>query len=314
MQPQRQIPVPDDALEAAIALRARLNAAAPDRYTVGVGLKQTQDEFTDQLALFVYVPRKRAVGEVAEAELVPAEFAGYVTDVVETRPTLIEDTAFHNPLSGGIQISREQLLTDGIFTPPSGTLGAIVRSRDDGSQQLLTCAHVVERSDLNIFQPAPVFASPGSNQVGTVFASRREFTPIFLDCAVVDLNGSRGTDFSVRDIGPIKGVSTQLPALGALVKKRGARTLVTQGFVVRLGAATGAPVVDQFEIISAGIPFVTPFAGGGDSGSVLLNASDEVIGLLFAIPNENLGTKLSTGGLAMPIHNVQEALQIDIAT
>lgn len=313
MQPERPIPVPDDALEAAVALREQLNADAPDRYTVGVGLKQTRGEFTDRISLFVSVPRKRAVGEIPEAEVVPAEFGGYPTDVVQAQPTLIDDDVFHTPLTGGIKISREQQLVDGIFAPPSGTLGAVVRRRADGAEQLLTCAHVVERPGLGVFQPTPVFGSPASNRVGTVSATRREFTPFLLDCAVIDLNGSRGTDFSVRDVGAVKGVSTQLPALGQLVRKRGMRTLLTQGVVVRLGVAAGAPMVDQFEI-SSGAPFLLQFAGGGDSGSVVLNAANEVIGLLFAIPNEDLGTKLSSGGLAMPIHNVQEALQVDIAS
>jgi hypothetical protein len=136
---------------------------------------------------------------------------------------------------------------------------------------------------------------------------------LFLDCAVIDLNGTRGTQSAIQDIEPVQGVSTQLPDLGEVVKKRGAATLLTHGFVVRLWSSSSVPAYDQIEI-SGGVPFVTLFAGKGDSGSVVLNASNQVIGLLFAIPNEDLGPGLGSQGMAMPIHNVQEALQVDIAT
>ncbi|RZU40810.1 hypothetical protein [Edaphobacter modestus] len=313
MLPKQPIAVPQDAFDTAAALRTRLAAAAAGPYTVGVGLKQSGGEFTDQIALFVYVQEKKPASEVPEAELVPPEFGGYVTDVVRARPTLIDDTTRYDTLRGGIQISREYTLADGIFRPSVGTLGAIVRSRETGAPQLLTCAHVVRQSDLNVYQSVQLFTSPDTNQVGTVFATRNEFSPLFLDCAVIDLNGSRDAEMSVQDIGRVQGVSTQLPALGEVVKKRGLRTFLTHGFVVRLIPSSSVPAVDYFEI-SGGVPFVTLFAGKGDSGSVVLNASNQVIGLLFAMPDEDLGPGLGSRGLAMPIHNVQEALQVDIAT
>jgi hypothetical protein len=310
--PEQPIDVPQDALDTAAELRNRLNAAAPGRYTVGVGLKQTGGEYTDQVAIFVYVQEKRPAEDVPEVELVPPEFGGYVTDVVEAQPTLIDDKSRYDPLRGGIQISKEHTADDGIFFPGTGTLGAIVRSRDTGESLLLTCAHVVKLSDFNVYQPGQSFTTPFTDIVGTVLGLRDESNPLLLDCAVIDLNGSRGIQVAIEDIGAVQGVSTQLPALGEVVKKRGARTLLTQGFVVRLIVSPFVPAIDQFEI-SGGVPLVTLFAGKGDSGSVVLNANNEVIGLLYAIPIEDLGDGLGSAGLAMPIHNVQEALQVDIA-
>jgi hypothetical protein len=313
MLPERPISVPQDAYEAASELRDRLDAASATRYTVGVGLKQINGEFTDQIALFVYVPRKRPARDIPEAELVPPRIGGYVTDVVEAQPTLIDDGGRYNPLRGGIQISKEHTIEDGIFAPPAGTAGAVVRSRDNGEPQLLTCAHVVKLTDFNVYQPGQSSASPSTDIVGTIFALRNEFDPVFLDCAVIDLNGSRGSQTTVEEVGQVQGVSLQPPALGEPVKKRGVRTLLTHGFVVRLVPSSFVPVIDQFEI-SGDIPFVTLFAGKGDSGSVVLNEGNQVIGLLYAIPEEDLGPGLGSRGLAMPIHNVQEALQVDIAT
>ena len=103
MLPKQPIAVPQDAFDAAAELRARLDAAAAGRYTVGVGLKQIGGEFTDQIALFVYVQEKKSASEVPEVELVPPEFDGYITDVVRVRPTLIDDTNRYDSLRGGIQ-------------------------------------------------------------------------------------------------------------------------------------------------------------------------------------------------------------------
>jgi hypothetical protein len=114
---------------------------------------------------------------------------------------------------------------------------------------------------------------------------------------------------SVEDIGPVRGVSTEPPALGEVVKKRGSRTLLTGGFVVGLVPSASVPAISYIEFIGA-VPFVSVFAGHGDSGSVVLNECDEVISLLFAIPGEDLGTDLSSGGFAMPIHNVHLLLAL----
>jgi hypothetical protein len=313
MLPEQPISVPSDAIETSAALRDLLNAREAGKYTTGVGLKQTGGEFTPQIALFVYVPQKRPSEEVLEGELVPAEFGGYATDVVEVQPVQVDDTARYDPLCGGIEISRERLIQDGIFAPPTGTLGAVVSSRVHGGEpQLLTCAHVVQQSDINVYQPGLVSISPVGDVVGTVEAVRREFNPLFLDCATIALNGSHSAKPLVEEIGAVQGAMVDLPPLGAVVKKRGKRTLLTFGFVVRLSSSGFVPAIDQIEI-SGAVPFVTLFAGKGDSGSVVLNSSNQVIGLLFAIPREDLGAGLGSGGLAMPIFNVQEALQVDIA-
>ena len=307
MPPERPITVRPYAFAAASALRKELDAVAPGKYTVGVGLKQSGGEFSDQVALFVYVSEKRPAREVPEAELVPPEFGGYVTDVVEHRPTLASDEAPYDPLRGGIQISRENTP---VISGPRGTLGAIVRSRQDGRQLLLTCAHVVESRNLRIYQPQQ--GLPGATVVGTALDLRDEGSPVIVDCAVIEPNSTRGIQKTVEGIGPVKGVSTALPPLGEVVKKRGARTLLTEGFVARYVPGAGGAVVSALEI-SGAVPLVSLFAGKGDSGSVLLNTSDQVIGLLYGIPNEDLGTGLSSRGFAMPILRVQDSLQVDVA-
>ncbi|AQA01351.1 hypothetical protein BVC93_01665 [Mycobacterium sp. MS1601] len=310
MIPEKPQPIPSDAIEAATALRNQLSSAGTP-FTVGIGFKQTGGEFTDRIALFVYVPRKMPLPDVPEHEVVPAEFGGYETDVVEINPALIDDESRYDPLCGGIHISRQYLLQDGIFVPRAGTLGAVVRNRATGQHQLLTCAHVARSTGLSVFQPGQ--GLPFSSIIGTVADLRDTQNPLLLDCAVITPNGSRPLQAAMAGIGPVQGAAVQLPLLGEMVKKRGMRTGLTEGFVVRYIASSATPVFDQFHI-SGAIPLVSVFAGHGDSGSVVLNTGNQVVGLLYAIPSEDLGGGMSSSGLAMPIHNVLEALGVDIAT
>lgn len=313
MVPDSPIPVPPDAIDVVVALRDRMNAGKSRTYTVGVGLKQVGGQYTDQLAICVLVDQKKPVEEVAKDELVPREFGSYITDVMQVRPALVVDDAPYNPLRGGIQISRDS--DDGVLAPPTGTLGAIVTNRGSGKPQALTCAHVMRQTGRQAYQPG--LGHPHATHIGTVGAlhwTPNSPYPYHLDCAVVDLDESLAPpDAAVQDIGAVRGVSTQLPMLGEAVKKRGMRTSLTHGFVVVNASSGTAPTYDQI-LISGGVPFVSTFAGHGDSGSVVLNASDEVIGLLFAIGDTDVGPDLGSHGLASPIHLVQEALQVDIAT
>lgn len=314
MLPKKPLTITPEAGDAADALWERLNTVAPDKYRVGVGLKQIGKEYTDQLALFVHVREKKSLSEVPEPERVPPEFSGYITDVVQVQPTLLQDETRYDPLRGGIQIMREPIPADLALAPASGTWGAMVRNRKTGVLQGLTCAHVVDQIGLKVFQASYVPASPEGNLVGTVSDLRDQVGPVFLDCAVLDLTGPRSALTTVEGIGPIQGVSTAVPNPGEMVKKRGARTLLTDGFFVRARRSLGtSPSYDQYDI-TGGVPFVTVFAGPGDSGSVILNGNNEVIALLHAAPFIDLPDGLSSHGCAMPIHNVQESLQIDIAT
>jgi hypothetical protein len=135
--------------------------------------------------------------------------------------------------------------------------------------------------------------------------------PLHLDCAVIKPNC--GYLKEIVDIGPVKGVNLwDTPhTLGRKMKKRGTRTLLKEGTMTRFIPGSTPQYVSAFEITSS-TPG-TAFAGKGDSGSVVLNENDEVEGLLFSIPDEDIGSGQSTRGLAMPIKNVQEALGIDIA-
>ena len=321
MQLEKEMRITQEAINASLSLRNRLSSIAPNKYTVGIGLKESGGRFRNRLATIVYVSNKLPAHEIPSAEIIPSEYAGFMTDVVEFRPIPISDFAPYNPLVGGININR--ISRTGNISEFPGTLGAIVRRRGDGKKLLLTCAHVVKydynEPDANaigrsIFQPPE--GNPGAVIIGKVSDLKFLGSPYMLDCAVIEPTSPTHTLLNnIVDIGPVKGVhlwNTPVPeSLPKKVKKRGARTLYTEGYMVRLIFGATQPIVSGFEVISS-VPGKA-FAGGGDSGSVVLNENDEVEGLLYEISQDDLGHMLGTRGMAIPILNVLNGLNVDIA-
>ena len=122
---------------------------------VGYGLKETEGNFSDDIALLVYLLEKRDRERVPAEQLIPPTFEGYRTDVRVLLPgrnasATCNDDSPHPVITGGIQIeafgkkSTVNLLTN-------GTLGCIVRKRGDRGDDnvyLLTNHHVLLHEDI----------------------------------------------------------------------------------------------------------------------------------------------------------------------
>ncbi|MDZ5447568.1 trypsin-like peptidase domain-containing protein [Micromonospora sp. 4G57] len=280
----------------------------PQKLDFAIGIKQTGGEYQDELALIVLIPEKLPRDQVPADQLIPAEFEGFRTDVVQFRPTEIADTSPHDPLLGGIQISRPAFVDDdGNLRSKAGTLGAMARNRSDGAMLMLTNCHVLPDAGVDVHQPADLIT--GHRVVGT--SDRGVSTNDWLDCAVAVVGEGQAVSAAIADIGPVAGTTDV--TLWQQVTKRGAQTGVTSGLVVSVipdlseGMIIGM-IIDTF-------PFGSLFCWHGDSGSVILNLSGEVVGLLFAMDDEQCdpaGTPLRARGLASTIGPVLDALQIDI--
>ncbi|HEX8741666.1 MAG TPA: peptidoglycan-binding protein [Thermoleophilaceae bacterium] len=291
-----------------------LAAAVPADVSFGVGFKATGSELTDTVALVVYVPEKKPESELSQEELIPREFAGHPTDVVEWNPIPIEDSKAYEKLHGGIEIVPAPIPigdvagTGGIWVERGGgTLGAIARRRSDGVQVLLTASHVVMEKGVlvgDIQQPrhGAVIANTGS---GTVERHDKG-----LDCAAVEPNGKRKLLGTVEGVGPVMGARRlSVKSLGVDVKKRGRTTELTTGQIT----AIKQTAIDEatLEMTIAPPRSGMRFAWEGDSGSVVLNTRDEVVGLLHhkIIPKWDPTQSL---GVATLIDFVQDALAVDV--
>jgi hypothetical protein len=263
---------------------------------VDVGFKYVAGKRTDEVTIRVLVKEKKA--NVAPDERVPAEINGIKTDVIEMRivpfvaakkldeVALLVDAAKYPTIKGGISIGPERVIGGFIFV---GTLGCVVRDNVTNNPMLLSNFHVMcvdngWHAGDHMCQPGRVDGGvPGTDRVGDL---ARAVLSGHVDGAICSLSG-RPHDCSIMDIGDIKG--TAGATLNAAVRKRGRTTLLTKGFVDSINATVNIDYGDGIGVQTLtnqiGIRPDTAenpkFSDHGDSGSVVVDANNKVIGLLF---------------------------------
>jgi len=295
----------------AVQQRREMELLALDN-VVGVApsLKVAGGKPTDQWSLTVLVDRKLPKNKLDKEAVVPAQIDGVVTDVVEVGE--IEALAFNarmQPAPPGFSLGHHDIT--------AGTFGCLVRdlrhcdcppadqcrggpSPDAaGDYLILSNNHVLAKSngaragDL-ILQPGPF---DGGVYPSDAIAKLERFEPItfgfpsgfnLVDAAVARPLYSRGVTASIIGVAMPNGIGQALT--GMLVIKVGRTTQVTVGRVL----ATNATVAVNFGVGVAVFRhqiLSTAMAAGGDSGSLLMDANLNAVGLLFA------------GSAAVTIHN-----------
>ncbi|WP_426368582.1 IPT/TIG domain-containing protein [Streptomyces sp. E-08] len=307
LQPGEPGAIPPDAYEALEALRSAYARLQPSDVGFGVGLKRIGDTYVEELSLIVYVPDKRPPSRLPTEAVIPRTWEGYTTDVVESHPepvALLNDSTFYHAPRGGVSIGWEDPFQ--VFV---GTLGCVAQRRSDGARRLLTANHVTPAPGIDMFQPQP--GAPQSAVVGTVELQGTDW-----DCAILDPDPGRGTpDCSVLDIGALPGSSTLPPGahVWTAARKRGRATGLTSGLVVA-HMNPGQVGIERLRVDT--FPFGGLFLWHGDSGSVLVNVNDEVIGLLVQgdemKPSPTSTNPTAAVGLALPIAPVLDELSIEI--
>jgi hypothetical protein len=291
---------------------------------VGVGVKEKDDQLTDQLCYRVYVQEKISKEKLLLEDLIPSYILGKATDVVLTGETFdcVVDDDRERPLLGGIHIRNDKYGNQKSHskTRGVGTLGCLATRNSDGAVVGLSAEHVFLSANslmagTEIGQPRYVkcCAICTYNKIGEVVATD---TPT--DSAIVEIKerlviGSNGitpmgTIDLIKDIGAISGVSG-LQCFD-IVSKRGACTGVTTGTVVDVAFEGTKMLIGA----SAGTAN-NRFADFGDSGAVLLNQANKVIGLVIGAQRV-IGPTRATHrqqGVVQPIRDVLLALDISIA-
>ncbi len=290
----------------------------PGVTSVEIGIKETGRELTQDLAFRVYVERKVAESELAPSEKIPDEIFGAKTDVIPFDiPTLTSNDSKFRPLKGGIQIGNDK---DSI-----GTLGCIARRNSDNAFVVLSNAHVLlgghEFSDtgVDVGQPYIIDACCCTcDEIGEVVAQRHDAV---MDCAIASIKsgitptsfiraaGGSGSDGETFGSGVASVSNDGVHKIGR-TSDRTTGTIVSITHQTPINTTEGTPARIRQILIKpdAGVNF---FQEKGDSGSVLLNADNEVIGLMWGAylrPN----TSLTGHGIACPIEDVLAALNISI--
>ncbi len=284
-----------------IAIKERVEAqflGAPGVTGVDVGYKEVGGQRTEQVSIRVHVAQK--TDNVPDDQRVPAEIEGVATDVLERRyePQVLAqqvitvapqaDTTHYATLQGGISMGPSRTINGFIF---AGTLGAIVIDNATNQHAALTNFHVACVD--NTFSIGDRMVQPSRIDTGVVptdeFGSlARETLSANVDGAVISIDSGRSSQCQVADIGLVRGTTTA--TLGMPVRKRGRTTLLTYGSVdglalsvnIDYGDGIGVRTLTNQISIAADTTRNPLFSDHGDSGSVIVNDSGFVVGLLFA--------------------------------
>jgi hypothetical protein len=212
----------------------------------------------------------------------------------------------------------------GHYKITAGTLGAFVRPKQSGGVAVLSNNHVLaneNRAHLgdSILQPGNY--DGGKNPADSVaklakFVRLRRTGANQVDAACATVNGGVKIDKStLKGIGKLKGVSTAPATADLKVSKVGRTTGVTHGRVsafeldgVMVDYDAGTLRFDnQLEIEGDS----AAFSAGGDSGSLIVDAGNLAVALLFAGSDQG-GEHGHGTTYANPIQPVLDALDITL--
>ncbi len=266
------------------------------RNVVGVGIakKVVGGRRTDEPCVVVFVERKVPRSQLRPNDLIPATIEAMKTDVVETGriQALPARTDRWRPAPGGVSVGHYRIT--------AGTLGVVARRA--GVRMILSNNHVLANANAAaigdpILQPGPYDGGTDRDRIATLDA----FVPIvfdgFLDWLlslfgiarpvrnVVDAAlGKPLSDADVSDeileIGTVSG--TVSGTIGMPVKKSGRTTGLTEGRITAVAATVrvfyGLTRTARFrdQLVASAL------SQGGDSGSLIVDADDRAVGLLFA--------------------------------
>ena len=259
---------------------------------------------------------------------------------------------------------RQEVIIGGIsgahtnLSGQSGTIGYFCTRKSKLPRRkevhLLSNRHVfadlwkpeVDAADL-IVQPSP--GEPASNRpIGTLVSfSALKFDndinePNYVDAAIAKLWAPLAHKPVIPSIGSVKGyVATKDVEIGEAVCKFGRTTGFTMGKILSIcldirirydRTGQSAFFQDQF-LIEPDLPQFTKFVSGGDSGSLLVDAEQHAIGLIFAgmselpaslkVPSSPKGLaetdsaanrprRIESYGVANPISEVLDRLKIEL--
>jgi hypothetical protein len=267
----------------------------------------------------VYVRQKRGLAEIASSEIVPREIDGVPTDVNVIAPSVAfqNDNTRYRPIIGGAQITNRIIAANAANTSTQmmrGTLGCAAIDNEDKAEVILSNSHVLmanggAKGD-RIYQPAPVWLPPltpaqlpykPTDDHDKIAVIRRGVISTKVDAAIAAIDVSScchccGIHYSnairaLSDGGtPPKNtiVGDAKAQANENVFKVGQGTLRTTGVVIDANypdfqiteGATNYTFSGQIAIRHTDA--TKSFSVQGDSGAVVINGANKIVGLLFA--------------------------------
>ncbi|HEX6225540.1 MAG TPA: hypothetical protein VFZ52_14080 [Chryseolinea sp.] len=277
---------------------------------VGLGAKEKRGKICEEWAFRFYVRDKLPLRQIPENQRIPDRIFGIQTDVIahfEKASLVCESTVLSidtkgyrdNGIRGGISIRNEHFNND----QPSGygTLGILARRKSDNALVGLTCSHVV-----NAASESPTTLSTKIGQPkywmsccccphGYIGDVAKATSTNDLDCAIIDIHDDLLDEITSNNTeNVVEGIVGSISGAAAIVcfetlSKRGRATGLTTGKVSEVAYGTNQMLIEK----TGGNPG-DPFACHGDSGSVIVNSGNQVVGLLVAASRADLKKVIAT--------------------
>jgi len=287
---------------------------------VAVGYKEKGGQKTKEPSLIVMVRKKVPLSELKRRDIVPSEIDRVITDVKEVgeiRALSQDPTDRWRPAPGGVSIGHYRITagTLGTVARDIGTNEKLILSNnhvladsndgeigdavlqpgayDGGVLPADTIAQLVKFIPIRFIQETPdcpisTSVANTANLVARALGSRHRLLAVRLqqlpnqvDAALAKPIEANMLSDEILSIGQIVG--TKEAELGLAVRKSGRTTGYTTGTIELLDATVsvnygaGRTAVFEDQIVS------TAMSQGGDSGSLLVDATENLaVGLLFA--------------------------------
>jgi hypothetical protein len=248
---------------------------------VGIAEREVAGSLTGEAAVAVYVERKVPRELVAGAALVPSEYDGVPTDVVESGElTPQTGRGRYRPALAGVSLAHH--------ASTAGTLGFVARRA--GELFVVSNNHVLAQENEatmgdSILQPGPADGGQQADEIAKLAA----WEPLdfaggdnLIDAAIAETEEHLVSN-GVYGVGVLSS-QPQAPSRGLVVRKRGRTTLLTQGVVRDVDATIKMPYHNGVAVLTEQIlvrGVAGAFSEGGDSGSlVFAEKSRRPVGLL----------------------------------
>lgn len=262
---------------------------------LGIGEKESDGKSTKNIALRVYVDKKKPLSKVKnpipKRVRVP-DVGECTTDVVEIGKVEAElFTSRVRPAMPGCGVGHPRITV--------GTFGCLVKKKGDkkGRLYILSNSHVLANQGVasvgdDVLQPG---RADGGRQPKDVIATLDDWVPFvfsatgypnLVDAAIAKVRRKGSVDKRIRILGiQPTGVSRTLRR-GLSVKKVGRTTDFTTGVIrdinYRLALSYKNPAGGKGRAGLRDQVLCTRYTAGGDSGSAVLNNRNRIVGLHFA--------------------------------
>lgn len=268
---------------------------------VGLGYKYINGINTFEPCIHVLVENKINSKYISQNNLIPINYMGLKTDVIEIGKYGFYQgetiTERYRPLEGGCEIliidEEDEEDEEDEQKISNGTLGCIVTKVENQEREfyILSNNHVLANFNQNPIGIPIIQTNDIDNPdiMEDIVANLSSFIPIkfiegdikpvnFVDCAIAKIIDKSMISNKIIDIGEIKGVVKA--SLNQKIKKVGASTGLTIGKIITIGATVEIPAMEELKILYKNQLLSDIDGDHGDSGSVVLNEDNEVLGLL----------------------------------